>query len=111
MCKEPRVGKAGGITRAGMQAVGGAIPFAGGILSAVAGMWGESEQLKWNEFFKHWAEMLEDELREKQQTIIEIFSHLDVHDKEIADRIKGYKFQSLLKKAFREWAGTVAANR
>ncbi|MCH7936664.1 MAG: hypothetical protein IH994_06185 [Proteobacteria bacterium] len=50
--------------------------------------------------------MLEGELREKQQTIVEILSRLDVHDEEIETRVKSEEYQSLLKKAFCEWAGT-----
>lgn len=104
--EEPKEGKAGEITRAGMQAVGGTIPFAGGLLSAIAGLWGEKEQQKWNNFFRHWGKMLEDEIREKQQTIVEIVARLNVHDEEIENRIKSDEYQSLIKKAFREWAGT-----
>lgn len=97
-----RVGK---MARAGMQIVGGAIPFAGGFLSAAANAWSEHEQEKAYGFLKNWLEMLKDEIREKEQTIIEITSRLDMHDEKIADRISSREYQSLLKKAFREWSG------
>jgi hypothetical protein len=93
------------VIRGGMQVVGGVVPFAGGILSAAAGAWSEHEQEKVNNFFRTWVKMLEDELKEKQQTILEIMARLDMHDEAIAARIESKEFQSLLKKTFREWAG------
>ena len=47
--------------------------------------------------------MVHDEIREKEQTIVEITSRLDLHDQKISDRITSTSFQSLLKKSFREW--------
>ncbi|MBQ0803778.1 MAG: hypothetical protein KBT65_02705 [Sulfitobacter sp.] len=81
----------------------GAIPFAGGLFSAAAGYWGKQEEAKANEFLKSWIEMLHDEIREKEITIIEITSRLDLHDEQISTRITSQSFQSLLKKSFREW--------
>lgn len=92
------------VVRAGMQVIGGAIPFAGGLFSAAAGAWSEYEQEKVNGFLKHWVEMLKDELKEKERTILEIVARLDMHDEKIAKRISSDEYQSLLKKAFREWS-------
>jgi hypothetical protein len=50
--------------------------------------------------------MLRDELREKEKTIFEIMARLNLQDEEIAKRVESKEFQSLVKKAFREWAGT-----
>lgn len=97
--------------RAVLQTVGGVVPFAGGFLSAVAGIWGEREQEKFNEFIRAWAAMIQDELREKQQTILEIAARLDLHDEEIAKRVRSDEYQSLLKKAFRQWAGAESAKK
>ena len=66
----PKSGKVARISRGALQAVGGTVPFAGGVLSAIAGAWSEGEQEKVNRFFKHWIQMLQDELKEKEQTII-----------------------------------------
>ena len=55
--------------RGGMQVVGGAVPFAGGIISAAAGAWSEHEQEKVNSFFpskEEMAEMLESKEKEKK---------------------------------------------
>jgi hypothetical protein len=102
----PKPGKAAKISRAALQVVGGAVPFAGGFLSAIAGAWSEGEQERFNRFFQHWLQMLKDELKEKEQTVYEIMARLDLQDEEIARRVESDEFQSLMKKAFREWAGT-----
>ena len=92
--------------RGAMNAAGGAIPFAGGFLSAAANVWSESEQEAAMAALRAWIQMLEDELAEKQQTIIEIMQRLDLQNEEIARRVRSDQYQSLMKKAFRNWAGT-----
>ncbi len=100
-----RSGKIAKISRSALQIAGGAIPFAGGMLSAAAGAWSEGEQEKVNRFFKHWLQMLQDELKEKEQTIIEIMARLDLQDEEISKRVESKEYQTLIKKTFREWSG------
>ncbi len=95
----------GKFIRGALSAIGGAIPFAGGLLSAISGTWSESEQERVNSFFRHWLKMIEAEMAEKQQTVIEIMQRLDMHDQEIADRVSSREYQSLLRKGFRDWAG------
>ena len=82
------------------------MPFAGGILSAIAGAWSEQEQEKVNRFFEHWVQMLQDELKEKAETIVEIMARLDLRDETVAERVESKEYQSLVKKTFREWAGS-----
>jgi len=101
----PKEGGTPKIIRGALQVIGGAVPFAGGLFSAVAGAWSEHEQERINNFFKQWLKMLEDELREKERTILEIMTRLDIHDEAIASRIESKEYQSLLKKTFREWSG------
>ena len=101
----PEAAKGAMIARGALNTVGGVIPFAGGFLSAIAGIWGEKEQERVNRFFEHWMKMLAEEMREKERTILEIMSRLDMHDEEISKRIESSEFQSLLRKAFRDWAG------
>ena len=93
------------IIRAGMQIAGGVVPFAGGLLSAAAGAWSENEQERVNRFFKQWLKMLEDEIREKERTVLEIMARLDIHDENITKRLESKEYQSLLKKTFRDWSG------
>lgn len=103
--KLPESSNAAKISRGALQAIGGAVPFAGGVLSAIVGAWSEGEQEKVNRFFEHWVRMLEDELKEKEETIIEIMARLDLQDEVISKRVESKEYQSLVKKTFREWSG------
>lgn len=95
--------KSARLARFGLQTIGGAIPGLGGLLSAAAGAWSEQEQEHVNRIFKQWLQMLEDELQEKSRTIIEIMARIDMNDEKTRERIESPAYQSLLKKAFRNW--------
>lgn len=101
----PGSGIGGKIARGAIQTIGGAVPFVGGLFSSVAGAWSENEQDKVNDFFKHWIKMLEDEMKEKEKTIIEIMARIDMQDENISKRVDSKEYQSLIKKTFREWSG------
>ncbi|MEP7457062.1 hypothetical protein [Phyllobacterium sp. SB3] len=101
----PEGSKAAKAGRHALNIVSGAIPFAGGLLAAAAAAWSEKEQDRINAFIKHWLEMLSDEAKEKEQTILEIMSRVDMSDEETAARVESPAYQSLLKKSFRDWAG------
>ena len=101
----PEGGKTAKAARGTLQVVGGAVPLVGGILSAIAGAWSEHEQEKVNRFFEQWVRMLRDELREKEATVVEIMSRVNLQDERIAARVESKDFQSLVKKTFRDWAG------
>ena len=107
----PKDGKVAKYTRGALQAIGGAIPFAGGVFSAIAGAWSEGEQEKFNRFFEHWVQMLQDELKEKEETIIEIMSRLDLQDEKISQRVESREYQSLIRKTFRDWAGAESEDK
>lgn len=92
--------------RASMNAAGGAIPFFGGLLSAAAGFWSEKEQEEVNRFIEAQIKMMLDEMREKHRVLGEVIVRLDMHDEEIKQRIRSDEYQAILKKAFRNWAGT-----
>ncbi len=96
-----KVGKAG---RAGLNIAAGAIPFVGGVLAAIAAAWGESSQAHADAIMRQWLEMLQDELREKGQTIAEIMARLDMQDEETLRRVESPEYQALLKKSFRKWS-------
>jgi len=81
------------------------IPFAGGIFSAIAGAWSENEQARVNKFIEQWLKMIEEEIKEKEATVVEIMARLDLQDEKIAKRVESREFQSLVKKTFREWSG------
>lgn len=101
----PEDSKSAKAIRGALQIAGGAIPFAGGFLSAIAGAWSENEQEKVNRFFEQWVRMLKEELDEKEITIVEIMARLDLQDEKVAARVESKEFQSLVKKTFRDWAG------
>lgn len=102
----PKGATGGRIARMTLNALSGAIPFVGGVLSAAAGEWSEREQKRVNDFLRHWIQMLAEEMREKEKTILEIAARLDLQDEKIAERVESSEYQTLLRKGFRDWAGT-----
>lgn len=107
---EPEEGSWGKHVRGALQ-VAGAVPFVGGIFSAAAGYWSEHEQRKLNDFLRQWLAMMQEELREKQRTITEIAMRLDLHDEAISARVRSDEYQTLLRIAFRDWAGAESAKK
>jgi len=99
------------VLRAGMDVAGGAVPIIGGIFSAAASAWEGRNQDRANAFFKHWLQMLFEEMREKERTIVEIMARLDMQDKKVTDRMESPEYQSILKKAFREWSGVESEDK
>lgn len=102
----PKGAKGGGVARIILNAASGALPFAGGILSAAASAWSERDQNRVNGFLRHMIEMLQAEMLEKEKTILEITARIDMNDEKASERIKSPEYQALLRKAFRDWAGT-----
>ncbi|RUW77270.1 MULTISPECIES: hypothetical protein [unclassified Mesorhizobium] len=90
--------------RAAINAIAGAIPFVGGLISAGVGYWSENEQEEVTNILRQWLQMLEDELREKGKTIAEIVARLDMNDEKVKERIESPEYQALMKKAFRNWS-------
>src|SRR5690606_28624881 len=93
----PQSGIVPKIARGALQ-IAGMAPYIGGILSAAAGAWSEHEQEKVNKFFEQWLKMLQDEFREKEQTIVEILARLDLQDENVKQRIESPQYQSLIRK-------------
>jgi hypothetical protein len=87
--------------RAMINALGGAVPFVGGLLSAGAGYRSEKEQEEVTNLLRQWIQMLEDELREKGKTIAEVVACIDMHEEKVKQRVESPEYQALLKKAFR----------
>jgi hypothetical protein len=101
----PQVAKGGMASRAILNVASGVLPFAGGLLAAIGSAWSEHEQKRVNDFLHHWLQMLATEMREKEQTILEIMARIDMRDEETAKRVESPEYQELLRKAFRDWAG------
>jgi len=93
------------LIRVGFEVAGGAIPVIGGFLSAAAAHWSEQEQEKINNFLKSSLKMLQTEMDEQYSTVTGILSRIDVKNEHVQDRISSPEFQSLMRKAFRNWAG------
>lgn len=55
--------------------------------------------------------MLKDELKEKQITMIEVVTRLDLHDEQIKQRIRSSEYQSLVRKCFREWSAAESESK
>jgi hypothetical protein len=91
--------------RGGLNALGGAVPVLGGFISAAAGVWGEKEQEEATNAFRSWMKMIQDEMKEKGETLAAIFQRIDYQDEKIRERVKSTDYERLLKKAFRNWAG------
>ncbi len=106
----PQSGPLGKVTRAALQ-IAGSAPYVGGVLSAIAGAWSENEQEKVNKFFEHWLKMIQDELKEKEETLVEILARLDLKDEKVKQRIESKEYQSLVRKTFREWSGAESAEK
>lgn len=92
------------VVRAGLNILGGLIPYAGGVLSAFASGWSEAEQDKVNEFLKYRQQLSENEIKEQLKTIHEIMLRLDSLKIDISERIKSNEFQSLVDKCFKNWS-------
>jgi antitoxin component of RelBE/YafQ-DinJ toxin-antitoxin module len=109
---DPPSGAPGGkYIRGILNAAGGAIPIAGGVLSAISGFWSEREQERVNKFIHQWIKMKQAEMAEQEQTVIEIMQRLDMHDEKIADRISSQEYQSLMRKAFRDWGAAESESK
>lgn len=55
--------------------------------------------------------MLQDEIREKAATIIEIMSRIDLQEEKISASVESKAFQSLVKNTSRDWAGVESEDK
>lgn len=102
--QEAKNGSLPKITRGLLNVAGGAIPFAGGVLSAASAAWSEHDQDRVNEFLKYRQQMFEKELAEQLETINEIMQRLAKIKRDVSERIKSTEFQGLVEKCFRNWS-------
>ena len=107
----PKTGRLAKTGQVGLEVAGGAVPFVGGVLSAASSAWSGNDQERINNFLTHWVEMLRDEILEKEQTILEIAQRLDLQDKKITERMDSSEYQSIMKKAFRDWSAAESNNK
>jgi len=77
----------------------------GALFPTISGAWSEQDQSRINHFIEQWMRMLEAELREKEETVIEIMARLNLQDEKVARRIESAEYQALVRKTFRNWPG------
>jgi hypothetical protein len=99
-----RSGNGPRIARFALACIGGAIPFAGGIVSGASGAWSEQGQSHYNRIFASWLKLQEDELKEIALTMAEILSRLNLNDENVRQRVESPEYLSLVKKCFRDWS-------
>ena len=92
--------------QAATEVLGGAVPFAGGLASWIAGKWSGEERERAEGLFLAWFKMIQEEMLEKERVLGEIMSRLDLSDEIISERVKSPGYQKLVRKAFRNWGGT-----
>lgn len=96
--------KAPSIIRAIMNILSGAVPFAGGVISAGAGAWSEKEQDRINKLFETWLKVQTEEIEQIEKTLAEVFCRINLNDETIEQRISSPEYLSLIKQIFRDWS-------
>lgn len=97
-------GKAPTVIRAIMNILSGAVPLAGGVISAGAGAWSEKEQEKINKLFETWLKVQAEEIEQIGKTLAEVFSRININDEVVEQRISSPEYLSLIKQIFRDWS-------
>ena len=97
-------GKGSTIARFLLAVVGGAMPFAGGLVSGAGSAWSEHEQDRINKLFEAWFKLQQDEMEEIGRTLYEILVRLDLENPKVRERVESKEYLSLIKKAFRDWS-------
>lgn len=92
------------IARFALACLSGLIPFAGGAVGGVGGVWSEAEQDRINKIFATWLKLQEDEIKEIGKTMFEVLIRLDQNDENVRKRIESPEYLSLVKKCFRDWS-------
>ena len=84
----------------------GGLPVAGGLVSATGSAWSEADQGKFNQFLVAWLKMQEKDVEDIGKTMTEVAARLNLHDAQIEDRIRSAEYLTLVRKCFRDWAGS-----
>ena len=93
------------IGRFPLTAIGGAVPVAGGFMSAISQEWIRREQEGWREVVEEWIKLREEETKEILATLHEILEWLDTTDEKVKERMTSASYHSILRRCFRNWAG------
>jgi hypothetical protein len=90
--------------RFALAVLGGLMPYAGGALGGVAGVWSDSESEYFKKILAKWLKLQEDEIKEIGLTLYEVMTRLDHTDEKIRERIESPAYLTLVKKCFRDWS-------
>lgn len=93
------------MARFALTAIGGLIPFGGGLAGAASAEWQRREQAGWRELVEEWMRLREDETKEILGTLEDILVRLDVNDEATKARMKSPEYHAILRRCFRNWAG------
>jgi hypothetical protein len=97
-------GKTPGFVRFILNALGGAIPFAGGIVTGATGKWSEHEQEKINKLLQSWLKVQAEEINKIGITLAEVMERINFHDDAIRERISSPEYLGLIKQVYRDWS-------
>lgn len=97
-------GKGPTIARVIMNILSGAIPFAGGVISAGAGAWSEKEQERINSLFESWLKVQAEEIEQIGKTLAEVFARINLNDSVVEERISSPDYLKLIKQIYRDWS-------
>ena len=92
------------LTRAILQTVAGAVPFAGGLLSAAISLSGEVEQNQTNALLQSLITSLENDFQDLAQTMSEINERVNFCEEKICKRVQSKEYQALFMKIIRNWS-------
>lgn len=92
------------LTNAVLQTVAGAIPFAGGLLSAAVSLHSEIKQNETNLLLQSLVSSLEDDFQTLALTMSEINQRIDLCEEKVCRKVSGKAYQNLFKKVVRNWS-------
>jgi len=84
----------------GLQAV--IFGMGGGVMSAVSGIWAESEQASANALFAACLQKHEEQFSEITSLVFEVLNRVNLEDEPTRQRVESNEYQNLIQKAFRD---------
>jgi hypothetical protein len=81
----------------------GAIPWVGGLLSAIADFRSEEGKVKNNQLYKQWLEEHRRKMTMLSQTLVEVVGRLNEFSDDINQRLESEEYLDIVRKSFRSW--------
>jgi hypothetical protein len=89
----------------------GLIPWVGGAVGGVGGLWSEAEGDHFKKVLAAWLKLQEEEMAEIGRTLIEVMQRLDLNDEKIRARVQSPAYLSIVKKCTRDWSAAESEER